>query len=97
MSKAEHLEIEEYDEAGNVVTTYIASGDSRVDVVVRTFAAFLLAGKGQTNDAQLPHRTKSYAQQLLDVFLPAGYPHSVTEDYTQYVFSKLANIPWKPR
>jgi hypothetical protein len=35
--------------------------------------------------AQLPRETKSYAQQLLDVFLPAGYPHSVTEDYIQYV------------
>lgn len=28
---------------------------------------------------------KSYAQQLLDVFLPAGYPQSVTDDYIQYV------------
>ncbi|KAF1928655.1 DUF647-domain-containing protein [Didymella exigua CBS 183.55] len=65
MSKSEQIEIEEYDEAGNVVTTYIASGESRVDVV-------------------LPRETKSYAQQLLDVFLPAGYPHSVTEDYIQY-------------
>ncbi|KAF2280621.1 DUF647-domain-containing protein, partial [Westerdykella ornata] len=27
---------------------------------------------------------KTYAQRILDVFLPAGYPHSVTEDYIQY-------------
>ena len=42
MSKAGHLEIEEYDDAGNVVTTYITSGDSRVDVVVRAFLSLLL-------------------------------------------------------
>ena len=37
MSTSEGLEIVEQDEAGNVTCTYIASGDSRVDVVVRTF------------------------------------------------------------
>jgi hypothetical protein len=44
MSKAEHLEIEEYDEAGNAVATYINSGGSRVDVVVRAFPTFAVAG-----------------------------------------------------
>lgn len=39
--------------------------------------------------AQLPSKTKSYAQQALDVFLPAGYPHSVTEDYIQCVQQEL--------
>lgn len=33
---------------------------------------------------QHPRVTKSPAQRVLDVFLPAGYPHSVTEDYIQY-------------
>jgi hypothetical protein len=28
--------------------------------------------------------TGSYAKGLLDVFLPAGYPHTVTEDYMPY-------------
>ncbi|KAK6081478.1 DUF647 domain-containing protein [Seiridium cupressi] len=28
--------------------------------------------------------TGSYAKQLLEVFLPAGYPHTVTTDYTPY-------------
>ncbi|KAI5863563.1 DUF647-domain-containing protein [Durotheca rogersii] len=35
-----------------------------------------------------PTKTKkgvrTYAKFLLDVFLPAGYPHTVTEDYTKY-------------
>ncbi|KAI4600572.1 hypothetical protein KJ359_000931 [Pestalotiopsis sp. 9143b] len=35
--------------------------------------------------AVLPAKTTgSYAKQLLDVFLPAGYPHTVTPDYTPY-------------
>ncbi|KAK7747566.1 hypothetical protein SLS62_009065 [Diatrype stigma] len=28
--------------------------------------------------------TRSYAKAVLDVFLPAGYPHTVTPDYTPY-------------
>jgi hypothetical protein len=31
---------------------------------------------------KLKHR--SYAREVLDVFLPAGYPHTVTADYTPY-------------
>jgi hypothetical protein len=34
---------------------------------------------------QRPRETKSYAQKVLDVFLPVGYPQSVSEDYIQYV------------
>ncbi|KAI7326964.1 DUF647-domain-containing protein [Hortaea werneckii] len=33
---------------------------------------------------QLPEKTKSVGQRLLDVFLPVGYPHSVTDDYLEY-------------
>ncbi|KAF9693860.1 hypothetical protein EKO04_008308 [Ascochyta lentis] len=65
MTTPPRLEITEQDEAGTVTSTYIASGDSRVDII-------------------LPKETKSYSQQILDVFLPAGYPQSVTEDYIQY-------------
>lgn len=90
MSKSEQLEIKESDQAGNVVATYIASGDSRVDVVVRAFLTCALTRGGSANDAQLPQQTRSYAQQLLDVFLPAGYPHSVTEDYTRYATSRAS-------
>ncbi|KAJ8107686.1 hypothetical protein OPT61_g8696 [Boeremia exigua] len=37
MSAPAALEIAEHDEAGNVVATYLTSGDARVDVVVRNF------------------------------------------------------------
>lgn len=34
---------------------------------------------------QLPEKTaKGIARGVLDVFLPAGYPHTVTPDYTPY-------------
>ncbi|KAI0394977.1 DUF647-domain-containing protein [Xylariaceae sp. FL0594] len=29
-------------------------------------------------------KRRSYAREVLDVFLPAGYPHTVTADYTPY-------------
>ncbi|KAI0550337.1 DUF647-domain-containing protein [Xylaria curta] len=29
-------------------------------------------------------KRRSYAREVLDVFLPAGYPHTVTRDYTPY-------------
>ncbi|KAH8160952.1 hypothetical protein CIB48_g7292 [Xylaria polymorpha] len=34
------------------------------------------------NKPKVKHR--SYAREILDVFLPAGYPHTVTRDYTPY-------------
>ena len=34
--------------------------------------------------SQQPRNPKSAVQRLVDVFMPAGYPHSVTEDYLEY-------------
>ncbi|KAF2799044.1 DUF647-domain-containing protein [Melanomma pulvis-pyrius CBS 109.77] len=65
------LEVVECDDAGNITSSYVESGGSRH------------AEKSRV-DIILPKVTKSYPQQLLDVFLPAGYPQSVTEDYIQY-------------
>ncbi|EOD50111.1 uncharacterized protein LTHEOB_1265 [Neofusicoccum parvum] len=36
---------------------------------------------GPRIDVLLPEERKSLLLQALDVFLPAGYPQSVTEDY----------------
>lgn len=66
------MEIIEYDESGTLTTTYI---ESRLPQQ--------RAG-GSRVDVILPESAKSYWQQLLDVFLPAGYPQSVTEDYLEY-------------
>lgn len=63
------LEIEEYDQANNLVATYIKSPStdsvSRIDVIV-------------------PKNSTSYARSILNAFLPAGYPNSVTSDYLEY-------------
>ncbi|KAK6388159.1 hypothetical protein LTR65_008167 [Meristemomyces frigidus] len=64
------LEVTEHDEAGNVTATYISTPTDT---------------KGTSRvDVILPEKTKSPWQRLLDVFLPAGFPHSVTDDYVQY-------------
>ncbi|KAF2178085.1 DUF647-domain-containing protein [Zopfia rhizophila CBS 207.26] len=65
------LEVVEHDEAGNITSSYIESDAPQKDGKLRV-------------DILLPETTKGYWQQLLDVFLPAGYPQSVTEDYIQY-------------
>jgi hypothetical protein len=36
---------------------------------------------------RVPESTQGLLKTLLDTFLPAGYPHSVTEDYLSYVAS----------
>ncbi|KAI7001947.1 DUF647-domain-containing protein [Hortaea werneckii] len=64
------LEFTEHDEAGNVTATYISSPEN---------------SEGLSRvDVILPEKTKSVGQRLLDVFLPVGYPHSVTDDYLEY-------------
>ncbi|KAK0858655.1 hypothetical protein LTR03_000080 [Friedmanniomyces endolithicus] len=63
------LELTETDGAGNVIATYVSSPtDSKQICRV---------------DIVEP-TTKRPWQRLLDVFLPAGYPHSVTDDYLEY-------------
>ncbi|KAI0502871.1 vitamin B6 photo-protection and homoeostasis-domain-containing protein [Xylaria bambusicola] len=36
------------------------------------------------DDTKPKVKRRSYAREVLDVFLPAGYPHTVTPDYTPY-------------
>ncbi|KAF2759643.1 DUF647 domain protein [Pseudovirgaria hyperparasitica] len=62
-------EIYELDEAGKLTSTYVET----------------INNEGKTRiDVIFPNDGKSPWQKLLDVFLPAGYPHSVTEDYLEY-------------
>ncbi|KAI7718038.1 DUF647-domain-containing protein [Hortaea werneckii] len=64
------LDFIEHDEAGNVTATYVSSPEN---------------SEGMSRvDVILPEKTKSVGQRLLDVFLPVGYPHSVTDDYLEY-------------
>ncbi|WPG98283.1 DUF647-domain-containing protein [Acrodontium crateriforme] len=72
MASKSSLEIVERDEAGNVTATYIQSTSSNKTETTSRI------------DVLLPQTTKSIWQQTLDVFLPAGYPQSVTNDYLEY-------------
>lgn len=87
--------IEEKDESGSLVATYIASrnvkGTSRVDVVVcSTFSpslpiALCYVPSELVTDKAFQHPAESTGiwQKALNVFLPTGYPNSVTKDYLE--------------
>ncbi|TIA06549.1 DUF647-domain-containing protein [Aureobasidium pullulans] len=64
------LELTETDEAGNVIATYIQTSTVKRDVT--------------RIDRIIPENSQKSLKALLDVFLPAGYPESVTEDYLPY-------------
>ncbi|KAJ5309188.1 hypothetical protein N7508_004567 [Penicillium antarcticum] len=84
-SESDRLIFQETDEAGNSTATYIYSGDGasrrtssgRVDVMTSPSSTSLWS-------------TKPLVSSLSDVFLPSGYPHSVSDDYLPYqVFDSL--------
>ncbi|KAF2100684.1 DUF647-domain-containing protein [Rhizodiscina lignyota] len=70
MSPPDLLEITEFDEAGGLTSTYVQSPGPD-------------SASGRV-DVILPENAKPVWQRALDVFLPAGFPHSVTEDYVWY-------------
>lgn len=66
---ATECEIVESDEAGNITATYVQTAGSKE--------------KASRIDVIYPTQSKALWQRALDVFLPAGYPHSVTDDYLE--------------
>ncbi|CAL8582451.1 hypothetical protein XPA_008113 [Xanthoria parietina] len=65
------VRIEERDEAGNLMATYAGSAEK--------------GGSGGRWDVIYPEKVGSLWTRVLGVFLPAGYPHSVTEDYMKFM------------
>ncbi|KXH28045.1 hypothetical protein CNYM01_03645 [Colletotrichum nymphaeae SA-01] len=63
------LVLAEYDKAGALKTKYIESAPT--------------AGSSRV-ELTLPPKRKKPWQELLEIFLPDGYPHSVTDDYAEY-------------
>ncbi|KAI3541026.1 hypothetical protein CSPX01_07930 [Colletotrichum filicis] len=63
------LVLAEYDKAGALKTKYVESAPT--------------AGSSRV-DLTLPPKRKKPWQELLEIFLPDGYPHSVTDDYAEY-------------
>ena len=62
-------EVVETDEAGNVTATYVQTAGSKENL--------------SRLDVIQPKDTKVLWQKTLDIFLPSGYPHSVTDDYLE--------------
>lgn len=84
-----YLEIIERDSAGAITSSYVASTtpNSQAPDITST------TKNPATRVDKVPLKeTKSYVQQILDVFLPAGYPHSVTDDYIQCVHASARKI-----
>ncbi|KAJ5060088.1 vitamin B6 photo-protection and homoeostasis-domain-containing protein [Bipolaris maydis] len=76
-------QMSEQDEAGKVVRTYVLSSSSSASSDKK-------AGKygGEKRVPEQAH--KSILQYMIDVFLPSGFPQSVTEDYVEYqIFDSL--------
>jgi pectin methylesterase-like acyl-CoA thioesterase len=66
---AQRCEVVETDEAGNVTATYVQTDGSKESL--------------SRVDVIQPQDTKALWQKTLDIFLPSGYPHSVTDDYLE--------------
>ena len=66
---AQRCEVVETDEAGNVTATYVQTDGSKESL--------------SRVDVIQPQDTKVLWQKTLDIFLPSGYPHSVTDDYLE--------------
>jgi hypothetical protein len=66
---AHQCEVVETDEAGNVTATYVQTAGLKESL--------------SRVDVIQPKDTKVLWQKTLDIFLPSGYPHSVTDDYLE--------------
>jgi hypothetical protein len=65
----QECEVVETDEAGNVTATYVQTAWSKESL-------------GRVDVIQTQD-TRALWQKTLDIFLPSGYPHSVTDDYLE--------------
>ncbi len=80
------VEIEEVDQANNLIATYIKSTSTenglRLDVIV-IIPSFVFIFTSGPDAKKIQKSSTSFGRNILNAFLPAGYPHSVTEDYLQ--------------
>ncbi|KAL3472796.1 vitamin B6 photo-protection and homoeostasis-domain-containing protein [Aspergillus californicus] len=77
----------EVDEANNPVTEFIYSKLSPQPKHVKNRQEGEINGRidiAHSSAALAPWSVKSLQNLLIDVFLPAGYPHSVSDDYVSY-------------
>ncbi|KAF3915852.1 hypothetical protein AA313_de0201080 [Arthrobotrys entomopaga] len=82
--KEDHISIVERDQSGIVTAEYLQGSQNLVKVqhaAVKDVGAFPIRILEIGN---LQPQAISYVQSLINIFLPAGYPLSVTEDYLEY-------------
>ncbi|KAJ5162918.1 uncharacterized protein N7500_004748 [Penicillium coprophilum] len=84
-SETNRLTFQETDEAGYPTATYIYSGDVATSVTSSTAGRVDLISSSSTSWSG-----KLLVSSLSDVFLPSGYPQSVSDDYLPYqIFDSL--------
>ena len=78
------LEWQEFDQSGALIATY-SKRDEAKELSVSVNIPFKSTVSNSDADLfQKPKVHKSILEKLFDVFLPAGYPASVTSDYLAY-------------
>ncbi|KFX97398.1 hypothetical protein O988_04889 [Pseudogymnoascus sp. VKM F-3808] len=84
-------EIQEFDASGQLVTTLTVMRGSLVEDHGYSYKDpsllsddFLAKFPESRVDISIPTRSHSWLKSFMEVFLPAGYPSSVTEDYMEY-------------
>ncbi|KAJ5514802.1 hypothetical protein N7463_004354 [Penicillium fimorum] len=79
------LTFQETDEAGNPTATYVYSGDVASSITSTAGRVDLISSSSSTSWSG-----KLLVSSLSDVFLPSGYPLSVSDDYLPYqIFDSL--------
>ncbi|KAF7882849.1 uncharacterized protein EAF02_006212 [Botrytis sinoallii] len=69
-------EIKEINQSGKLIATYIRSHTTDTS-----------GTKSDRIDVDIPKGPSTWVMSLVGAFMPVGYPDSVTEDYTAWVFS----------
>ncbi|OBT83777.1 hypothetical protein VE02_07450 [Pseudogymnoascus sp. 03VT05] len=84
-------EIQEFDASGQLVTTVTVLRGSLVQHVGYSYGDssllppdYLVKYPESRVYVSIPTRSHSWAKSFMEIFLPAGYPNSVTEDYMEY-------------
>ncbi|KAJ5487857.1 hypothetical protein N7530_002157 [Penicillium desertorum] len=87
ISETNRLTFRETDEAGNPTATYIYSGDVASSVTSKTSGRVDVISSSSSTSSW---SAKPLVSSLADVFLPSGYPQSVSDDYLPYqIFDSL--------
>ncbi|CCU79488.1 DUF647 domain protein [Blumeria hordei DH14] len=85
-SENQYFTISERNQANDQISVYRYSpGESgRIDTIVKYLNPLLIFN---SNANKTPVQTHSYSRTVLNAFLPAGYPNSVTDDYLRWLIS----------